>query len=399
MVMPKNSDVQFPSWFEPYFKPHRHKVAYGGRGSSKSRSFGAALCIFPQMGHERILCTREFQTSIKESVKRLLEDEIERRGYQGFKIYRSEIAYPATDSLIMFAGLKTNPESIKSMEGVTKVWVEEAQTISQESIDLLIPTIRAEGSEIWWTFNRGMKTDPVDKMFFGKDGPPPDTLIRKVNYYDNPWFPDVLRQQMEWDRSRDPDKYRHVWLGEPVAHSESQVFYGCWSIAPVPEPPEETVFYYGADWGFAQDPTAIVRCWIEGKTLYVDREAGGVGIEIDDTPRLFDTVIHDRRWKITADSARPETISYMNRNGFNVIASKKGKGSIEDGIARLKGYNIVVDPSCKRVIEELSLYSYKTDKRTGEITPMIEDKNNHFLDALRYSTEALTRRKYFIPTL
>jgi phage terminase large subunit len=299
----------------------------------------------------------------------------------------------------MFAGLKTNPESIKSMEGVTKVWVEEAQTISQESIDLLIPTIRADGSEIWWTFNRGMKTDPVDKMFFGKDGPPPDTLIRKVNYYDNPWFPDVLRQQMEWDRSRDPDKYRHVWLGEPVMHSNAQVFYGCWSIAPVPEPPEDTVFYYGADWGFAQDPTAIVRCWIDGKTLYVDREAGGVGIEIDDTPRLLDTVVHDRRWKITADSARPETISYMNRNGFNVVASKKGKGSIEDGIARLKGYNIVVDPSCKRVIEELSLYSYKTDKRTGEITPMIEDKNNNFLDALRYATEALTRRKYFIPTL
>jgi len=158
------------------------------------------------------------------------------------------------------------------------------------------------------------------------------------------------------------------------------------------ERPEGTVHRLGADWGFSVDPSVLVRCSVDGRRLYVDYEAYMIGCEIDMLPDLFDRVPESRKWFITADSARPETISYMRNHGFPKINSAtKGAGSVEDGIEFLKSYDIVVHPRCKHLIDELTLYSYKTDPLTGEVLPILADKNNHVIDSLRYACEAIRR--------
>lgn len=383
--------INIPVAFQGLFKPYRYKVYYGGRGSAKSRSIGAALIRASMAGHERILCGREIQRSINDSVKRLLDDEIERLGVQSyFHSTKTELICKRTDSPFMFAGLRTNIDSIKSIEGITKFWGEEAHGFSQESLDIIIPTIRAGGSELWFSYNPKMKKDPIHNMFV-VNSPPPGSLVRKVGYRDNPFFPEVLQQEMEWDRENNPDKYAHVWEGNPVVHSDAQVFYGAWCVEPVPEPNDDQHFYYGADFGFSKDPTTINRMWIKEDTLYIDYEARGLRTEIDKTPELFDKVPGARDHFITADCARPETISFLNRNGFRVRPSKKGAGSIEDGIEHLRKYKIVIDPRCKHTIDEFNLYSYKTDRLTGEITSKIEDANNHHIDGIRYGLEPVMR--------
>lgn len=390
-------NIQLPDWAEDFTQPARYKVAYGGRGSAKSWSFARLFLLYAAQQHERILCAREIQKSINDSVKRLLDDQISvlinnRLIPPGhFRSTKTEIRCPATDSLFIFAGLRSNPEStIKSMERLTRCWVEEAHTVSRASLEVLIPTIRAENSELWFSFNPKFKTDPV-YVDYVVGPPPPNSVIRKVNFNHNPWFPEVLRGEMLWDRKRDFDKYLHIWKGMPVQYSEAQIYNGVWREEPVPEPPPDTILYYGADWGFAKDPAALLRCWIEGTTLYIDREAYGVGVEIDELPQLYDSVEGSRKWRIRADSSRPETISYLNRRGFNIVRAKQGPGSVEDGIAYCRSFDIVVDPRCKHVIDELSLYSYKQDPITNEVLPIIVDKNNHLMDCMRYALSERTK--------
>ena len=195
----------------------------------------------------------------------------------------------------------------------------------------------------------------------------------------------------------DYEKYRHVWLGEPVKHSEALVFKN-WRIDGSIAPRPKESLYYGGDWGFANDPTALLRCWAnhEERILYIDYEAYGVGVEIDDTPELFMSVPGSDKWIITADSARPETISYMNRHGFRIRGAKKGAGSVDEGVKFLQSYTIVIHERCKHLVDEVSLYSYKTDKLTGDILPILEDKNNHLIDALRYALEKLAFKRLTI---
>jgi hypothetical protein len=174
------------------------------------------------------------------------------------------------------------------------------------------------------------------------------------------------------------------------------------------ETPADAVLRFGADWGFANDPTVLVRAFVEGRRIYVDHEAAGIGVEIDDTPALFAgadprrparwTNPHGRpgvlgatAWAITADSARPETVSYMRRKGFRILPAVKGPGSIEDGVAFLQSYEIVVHPRCALLAGELGRYSWRTDPMTGEVLPMLEDKDNNAIDALRYALEGLRR--------
>ena len=285
----------------------------------------------------------------------------------------------------MFKGLRHNATEIKSLEGVDICWVEEGQSVSKESWDLLIPTIRKQGSEIWISFNPGRPDDETYKRFVLE--PPDDAVVVKVGYQDNPWFPDTLRKEMEYCRRVSPDDYRHIWEGEPSVLTEAQVFKGRYSVEPF-ETPSDIRFFHGVDWGFANDPTALVRCFIQGDRLFVDQEAYGIGVELDETPQLFDTIDTSRKWPIKADSARTETISYMRKRGFNIAAAKKWQGSVEDGLAVLKSFEkIIIHPRCRHVIEEFELYSYKVDKNNGDILPIIIDSYNHTIDALRYSLD------------
>jgi phage terminase large subunit len=381
--------VELPGWAERLFKPARFKAVHGGRGGGKSRSVASALIIRAGQRPERILCAREVQKSIKDSVKRLLDDEIDRLGLRGFfESTESEIR-GVNGSLFIFAGLRGNAAGIKSLEGVTIAWVEEAQTISRASLDTLVPTIRADGSEIWFTWNPDLPTDPIDAMFRGEQQPP-DAMVIEVNHDGNPWFPEVLRADMEYDRSRDIDKYNHVWLGKYRQNSEARVFKN-WRVEAF-DSPANVEFRQGADFGFSIDPSCLVRCWIDGTQLFVDHEAWGLQVEIPDLPNLFMSIPGSEKIWTTADSSRPETISYLRNNGFpHIRPAIKGARSVEEGVEFLKGYDITVHPRCQHLIDELTHYSFKIDKLTGEVTPELGDKDNHLIDALRYACEGARR--------
>jgi phage terminase large subunit len=342
----------------------------------------------------RAVCVREVQRSLKNSVKLLVEDKIRSLGVSGmFEIFEAEIRTPG-GGVIMFQGMQNHTaDSIKSLEGFDVAWIEEAQSLSQRSLDLLRPTIRKPGSELWFSWNPNKPTDPVDVLLRG-ESPPRDAIVIEVNWNDNPWLPIELREEQEDDQRRDPDKWAHVWGGHYSLNSEARVFRN-WKIKEF-EAPDDAVHRFGADWGFAVDPTVLVRCHIEGRKLFVDYEAWQVGCEIDKTPALFDRIDGSKQWLIRADSARPETVSYMRRQGYRITPALKGQGSIEDGISFLQSFDIIVHPRCKKVIEELTLYAYKVDEHTGEILPVLDDKNNHTIDALRYALEEL-RRSGFRP--
>ncbi len=385
-----NIDSQLPSAFRPLFHPSRYKAYRGGRGGAKSRSFATALVIKSTQQTHLILCCREFQNSIKESVYRVLKKAIQRLEIEDdFTFTNTTIINKDTGSEFIFMGLFNNADNVKSTEGVTICWIEEAHAVSQTSIDVLFPTIREENSEIWASWNPKYETDPIHKKFV-VDEAPPDSLVVEVGFDDNPWFPQVLRDQMEFDRQHDNDKYRHVWLGECVVHSEAQVLDGCWeAVDETPTPPENVVQRWGLDFGFSVDPSACIRSWISGRTLYIDRESYGRKVELDFLPEFMkeaDECISN--WPVIADSSRPDTISYLNNNGMSVVGSKKGKGSINDGVQRLRSYRIVINQKeCPNTVEEAKRYSYKVDKATGMILPIIEDNWNHCLDAIRYSLE------------
>ena len=213
--------------FEPFIEAHRYKVAKGGRGSGKSWAIARLLVEAARRQPVRILCARELQNSISDSVIRLLEDTIEREGYTAeFEIQRSMIRHLGTNAEFMFYGIKNNPTKIKSLEGIDICWVEEAEAVTKESWDILIPTIRKPFSEIWVSFNPKNILDDTYQRFVVN--PPDDICLLTVNYTDNPHFPEVLRLEMEECKRRNPTLYRHIWLGEPVSASDMAIIKREW---------------------------------------------------------------------------------------------------------------------------------------------------------------------------
>jgi phage terminase large subunit len=381
-------EIQTPRAFKPLLAKARYKGVHGGRGSGKSHFFAEYTIERCLVERTNVVCIREVQKSLSQSVKRLLESKIEDLGVQKFfEVQESQIKC-TNGGLIIFQGMQNHTaDSIKSLEGFNIAWVEEAQSLSQRSLDLLRPTIRAPDSELLFSWNPSQPTDPIDLLLRGEKLPN-DAIVVQANYLDNPWLPNVLLDEMNFDRERDHDKYLHVWLGEYNNKSEARV-YKNWVVEEF-ERPAGTIYRFGADWGFANDPTALIRCSIDENRLYIDYEAVMVGCEIVNTPDLFRRIPESDKWFITADSSRPETISHMMNNGFPKInGSVKGKGSVEDGVEFLKSFDIVVHPRCAETIRELTTYSYKTDPLTDRILPVLEDKNNHIMDALRYACEGI----------
>lgn len=391
-----SQSLELAKVFQPLTKPARYKGAWGGRGSGKSHFFAtwAVLQAYHTPGF-RIVCVREVQRSIADSVKRLLEDKIAELGLGEFFASTEAEIRGLNGSLVIFRGLQNHTAaSIKSLEGFHVAWVEEAQTISQKSLDLLTPTIRAPGSELWFSWNPASESDPIDQLL--RANPPDEAIVIHANYSDNPWFPDELRTDMERDRKRDPDKYFHVWEGQYQSRSEARIFKNVQQGER--NPPADVVWFYGADFGFGVDPSAGVRCCVLGDELYIDHEAYGHHVPTERLPSLFAEVEGMERWPSRGDSSRPETIDYLRRHGFpKMRGAKKGKGSVEDGILFLQGFDIVVHPRCANLWNEFSNYAYKTDKQTGEILPVVEDAHNHAIDALRYAVERLHRKGKRIP--
>lgn len=384
----------------PLLAPARYKGAYGGRGSGKSHFFAELLieeCLADRS--MRAVCVRETQRSLDQSVKQLLANKIAMLGVgEAFHILEGEIHVldeaGARRGLISFQGMQNHTaESIKSLEGYRIAWVEEAQSLSRKSLELLTPTLRAPGAQIWFSWNPRLASDPVDVFMRSPEAADDDDIACvAVNYHDNPWFGTTsLKADMERDRRREPDKYAHVWLGGYQRRSAAAVFSN-WRICEF-DVPVGLRPHFGADWGFAVDPTVLVKAYVDedARRILVDAEAWAVGCEIDDLPALFGRLGGAKDWPIRADSARPETIAYMNRRGFCVIPARKGAGSVEEGVAFLQNYDIWVRPGCSHAIDELSLYSYRVDRQTEAVLPVLEDRDNHVIDALRYALEDVRR--------
>lgn len=386
-----NRQVEIPAAFKDLFYPFRYKVFYGGRGSAKSWAFARTLIVKSLEKKLRILCARELQVSISDSVHRLLSDQINSMGLSKYFGIQQKSIVSAKGSEFIFKGLRHNPYEIKSLEGVDICWVEEGQSVSKQSWDILIPTIRKEGSEIWVSFNPDLETDETYSRFVLHRAE--NVLLRRVNFDQNPWFPEVLRQEMEHCKRTDCEAYKNIWLGECRKYSDAQIFKDKYEVADF-ETPQNCKFLFGADWGFAQDPNTLIRCFIQGNVLYIDKELYATGVELDQLPAFYRAMPDLERNKIMADCSRPETIHFMKKKGFWIEGAKKWGGSVQDGIAIMKSFDkIIIHPSCRHTADEFRFYSYKVDRLSNEILPVIEDKFNHCIDAIRYALDSHIRNK------
>lgn len=410
-------NLEFAPKFKPLFQPKRYKVFHGGRGGAKSWEIARALILISSSRRVRVLCAREVQNTIRDSVHKLLRDQIESLGLLSWFTITENSIRSSIGSEFIFKGLRYDVQGVKSTEGVDICWVEEAQTVSANSWDVLIPTIRKEGSEIWISFNPLEETDPTYQRFV--IDPPDNAVVVEVNYDDNPWFPDVLRQEMEYCKRVDYDAYLHIWRGKPRKISEAVIFSGKCRVESFDDDlwKQADRLYFGADFGFAQDPSTLIRSFIIGRSLYIEFEAYGIGVELDDMWKLyagqqgatpeqmeqwkpgddvkFPGIPGARDWPIKADSSRPETISYMKRQGFRISAAKKWPGSVEDGITYLRGFEqIIIHPRCTHMADEALLYSYKVDQKTNEVLPVIVDKHNHCWDGVRYGLDGYILKKH-----
>ena len=378
-----NINLKVANVYKPLWKnAKRRNYIYGGRGSGKSHDV-AEYCLFRAYQSKiKVLCTRELQNSIADSVYSLLKNKITDMKLDFFfTVYKDRIV-GNNGSEFIFKGIHNNVSEIKSMENISIAWLEESQSLSRESIDVIVPTIRAPGSILIFTFNPYKDNDPI---YIEMKNATEDDLVIKANYSDNPWFPEELRLEMERDKKNDYQKYLWVWEGECLGLSDAQIFRGKYVVENF-ETPKNADFHFGADWGFANDPTTLVRSFIVGNDLYIDMCAGKVGCDLEDTPSLFNKVQGSSIYPIYADSARPETISFMRSKHYNVIAAEKWNGSVEDGIQYLRSFSCIhIHERCKAVAEEFDLYQYKVDRQTGEVLRVPVDKFNHYIDAIRYS--------------
>lgn len=265
MLATRTLKMQSAAVFKPLYQPARYKGAYGGRGSGKSHDRAGAL-IDDSLYERGLLsvCIREVQKSLKDSAKRLIENKLQEHRLgevDGFKVYADRIQTPG-DGVIIFQGMQDHTaESIKSLEGFKRAWVEEAQTLSARSLQLLRPTIRAPGSELWFTWNPRRRIDPVDMMFRSGNAPTGAQFV-KANWNDNPWFPAELEQERLDCLRDDPDQYAHIWEGDYVT-----VAAGAYYARDLAKAREE-----GRIGFVAEDPNMVIR-------LFMD--IGGTGAKAD----------------------------------------------------------------------------------------------------------------------
>jgi phage terminase large subunit len=385
----KELRIKIPPFYKFLVSPHRYKSVYGGRGSARSWTFARLLSGLATAQKKRILCTREFQSSIRESVHQILTNQIDLMGLNPYYNINRESIKSTIGSEFIFKGLRMNPLEIKSLEGIDICWIEEAQSVSNESWEILIPTIRKDGSEIWMSWNTGETSDPTYQRFVINK--PDDCISVKATYRDNPYFPAVLERERAYLQRVDPDAYDHVWEGNPKSISDACIFKGKFVIDEFEAPPQMRL-YYGADWGFADDPTTLIRSYIIGTELFIEYEAYGVGVELDEIAELFDSVPDSRSWRIKGDNQRPDTIKHVRNKGFDIVPCLKWpsgpgkKGSVKEGIEFLRKFTVIhIHQRCKHTVDEFRLYAYKTDSKTGEVLPIVVDKHNHCIDALRYA--------------
>ncbi|EMH0466853.1 PBSX family phage terminase large subunit [Providencia stuartii] len=396
--------IEIPPKLVPVFENEgvRYRGAYGGRGSAKTRTFALMTAIRGYMAAKNgqsgvILCAREYMNSLEESSMEEAKQAIRSVPWLNdfYELGEKYIRTKCRSVSYVFAGLRHNLDSIKSKARILIAWVDEAESVSETAWTKLTPTVREAGSEIWVTWNPEKDGSATDKRF--RKEPPDNAIIVEMNYDDNPWFPSVLEEERLNDQARlDAATYAWIWEGAYLENSDKQVLANKYVVQSFPDDLWQKAdrLLFGADFGFAKDPNTLIRMFILDDCLYIEREAYGVGVELDHMSAFYDEIPEARKWPIKADSARPETISYLKRKGFNISAAKKWQGSVEDGITYLRGFKqIIIHPRCKETAKEARLYSYKTDRITGEVLPVIEDAYNHCWDAVRYGLDGYITQK------
>ena len=398
-------DIATPEVFVPLLEPAREKGARGGRGSGKSHFFaGAAVEAMVTNPAHRHVCIREIQRSLKFSSKALVEATIRTLGVQScFRVLETEIRRVGGTGVMIFVGMQDHTaDSIKSLEGFDTAWVDEAQNLSRRSLKLLRPTIRKPGSQIWYSWNPDQPSDPVDELLANPKLRPSDSAVVHANYTDNPFCPAELVRQAREDERRDFDDYAHVWLGGYDVKSQARIFAGKWRVDEFTPGADWDGPYHGCDFGFATDPNTLVRCWVHDGLLFIEHEAYKVGQDIDHIAAHWKRAVPDcERYTIRADASQPATISYLKRGGPQgtdplplMTAAEKWPGSVEEGVKYLRGLQgIVIHARCEHAKQEARLYSYKVDKKTGDVLPEIEDAHNHIWDAVRYALAPLIRAR------
>lgn len=395
--------IEIPPKLIPAFEGnYRYRCSHGGRGSAKTRTFALMTAIRGYMAAMNgqsgvILCAREYMNSLEESSMEEVKQAIRSVPWLNdfYELGEKYIRTKCRSVNYVFAGLRHNLDSIKSKARILIAWVDEAESVSEIAWTKLTPTVREAGSEIWVTWNPERDGSATDKRF--RKNPPDNAVVVEMNYGDNPWFPSVLEEERLSDQERlDSATYAWIWEGAYLENSDKQVLANKYVVKSFPDDlwKKADRLLFGADFGFAKDPNTLLRQFILNDCLYIEYEAYGIGVELDHMPAFYDKIPESRKWPIKADSARPETISYLKRQGFNISAAKKWQGSVEDGITHLRGFKqIIIHPRCKETAKEARLYSYKTDRITGEVLPVIEDKNNHCWDASRYGLDGYITQK------
>lgn len=406
----QQNSISFPTKLQPFVKElfndssiFRYLVLYGGRGGGKSESVARALITLSLQKKIRILCAREYQTSIRDSVHKILKDIIDKYELKSYFHITEASIKSAKGSEFIFKGIANDPDQIKSLQGVDVCWVEESQRVSNRSLDCLIPTIRNKGAKIIFTFNPALEDDPVYDRFIKHKNE--NVLAIKINYNDNPWIKDTaLIDDIKRDKTYFPEKYNNIWLGETIKINDALVFAGHYIIEPFKEPDPrfifENRFFYGIDFGFKPDPIAFVRCFIEQDRLFIDYEAGGTNISLDNIEiDVLEKIPLSKEKLIFGDCASPHSIDFIRRRGYNIEPAKKGADSIKAGIDYIKNFKkIVIHPRCENVIDNFKTYSHKIDKVSDKILPEIADKNNDYIDAIRYAlNDYIFSNSFFMP--
>lgn len=389
------STARFPAALQGLFRPARYKIAYGGRGGGKSWGIATYLLMEASRATLRVLCCRELQSSIRESVHKLLCDMIEAHGLADrFEVLEKSIRNPATGSEFLFEGLRHNVGRIRSLEGIDKVWVEEADNVVRSSWEILIPTIRKDGSEIIISFNPNLETDETYQRFIVH--PPPDAVVMKVNYHDNPWFPQVLREEMETLKARDPDAYQHVYLGEcrytldgAIYATELREAQEEGRITGVPYDPTKPVNVY-FDLGWADATAVWFAQHIAGETRLIDY--------LEDSQRPFNSYLKELQnrgyvYKTMWLPHDAQAKSLGTGRSIEEMAAAAGwrvrivpRLSVADGInaARTLFPNMWFDKTaCADGLQALRHYRYDVD-RNGQVSRNpLHDDASHGADALR----------------
>ena len=389
--------AEFPVKLEGLFKKSRYKVLYGGRGGAKSWGIARALLIKGAKDPIRILCAREFQTSIKDSVHKLLCDQIESLGLLSFYEITQTSIRGRNGTEFSFVGLKNNVSNIKSYEGVDICWVEEAQTTSRLSWNILIPTIRKEGSEIWISFNPELETDETYQRFVAN--PPADCITMKVNWYDNPWFPDTLRLEKDSLKARDEEAYNQVWEGlcrqtvdGAIFAKEMQQAEKDGRICRVPydaTKPVHAIFDLG--WS---DSTAIWFLQFIGMETRLIRYIEDSQKTISYYLATMQTYgyVYDKIW--LPHDAENKTLAAAGRSIDDIVRAAGYKTEIMPRVPIVDSINAArtIFPNCYFDREHtadglacLRHYRYEVDPETGQFSRNpLHDHYSHGADAFRY---------------